>query len=87
MVKRSCTLAGRDDAFVTVRPVLDRTPGFAELLLVDRDEGFAELRQAEGSGRPVGAPQFVIGLERLLSRPIARRAPGRNPWPALPASS
>jgi putative transposase len=71
-------LAGQDDALVTVRPVLDRVPHFGELLMGDRDEVFAELREAEGSGRPLGTPQFVTGLERLLGRPIARRAPGRK---------
>jgi hypothetical protein len=34
---------------------------------------------AEGSGRPLGTAEFVTGLERLLGRPIARRAPGRKP--------
>jgi putative transposase len=72
-------LAGRNDALVTVRPVLDRAPDFGKLLLGDRDEVFAELRHAEGTGRPLGTPQFVIGLERLRGRPLARRAPGRKP--------
>jgi hypothetical protein len=43
------------------------------------DEGFAALRRSEGSGRPVGTAEFVAGLERVLGRPIARRAPGRKP--------
>jgi putative transposase len=72
-------LAGNDDGLVSVRPVLDLIPRFAELLIGDRDEAFAELRQAEGSGRPLGTAEFVIGLERLLGRPVARRAPGRKP--------
>ena len=71
-------LAGKDDGLVTVRPVLDLVPHFADLLLSDQDEAFVELRQAEGSGRPLGTEEFVIGLERLLGRPIARRAPGRK---------
>jgi hypothetical protein len=72
-------LAGADDELVTVRPVLERTSSFAELLLRDREEEFASLRRAEGSGRPVGAEEFVTGLERVLGRRIARRAPGRKP--------
>jgi putative transposase len=72
-------LAGADDELVVVRPVLDRAPRFAELL-ADRDEaGYAALRVAEGSGRPVGNADFIAGLERLLGRSIARRAPGRKP--------
>jgi putative transposase len=74
-------LAGMDDELVTVRPVLDRVNSFADLLHDDSEEDFSELRRAEGSRRPVGAPEFVTGLERLLGRRIARRAPGRKPRP------
>jgi hypothetical protein len=62
-----------------VHPVLKREPRFAALLANDGDDGFAELRRSEGSGLPVGAADFVAGLERLLGRPIARQAPGRKP--------
>jgi putative transposase len=72
-------LAGVDDNLVTVRPVLDRTSCFADLLLQDRAEDFAPLRRSEGSGRPLGTAEFVTGLERLLGRPIARRSPGPKP--------
>ena len=34
-------VAGADDQLATMRPVLDRIPCFAELLLEDRDEAFA----------------------------------------------
>ena len=72
-------LSGTDDALVTVRPVLDRIPHLKELLRVDPEEDFSELRRAETTGRPLGAPEFVDGLESLLGRKIARRAPGRKP--------
>jgi putative transposase len=68
-----------DDELVTVRPVLDRIPNFAEFLSTTVDQGFADLRQSEGSVRPVGTADFVTSLKRLLGRPIARRAPGRKP--------
>ena len=64
---------------MTVRPVLERAPRFAELLKQCDEEGYAALRIAEGSGRPVGNADFIAGLEKLLGRPIARRAPGRKP--------
>jgi putative transposase len=64
---------------VIVRPVLDRTSCFADLLLQDRAEDFAALRRSEGSGRPLGTAEFVTGLERLLGRPISRRSPGPKP--------
>jgi putative transposase len=78
-------LAGKDDGLVTVRPVLDRVSSFADLLLEDRDEAFAALRRAESTGRPVGTAEFVTGLERVLGRRIARRAPG--PAPAASVSA
>lgn len=40
---------------------------------------FAALRGTETTGRPLGNADFIAGLERLLGRPIARRAPGRKP--------
>jgi putative transposase len=70
---------GADDGLVTVRAVLDRIPHFAELLSTPQDQDFEDLRLAEGSGRPRGTAEFLAGLERLLGRPIARRAPGRKP--------
>ena len=78
-------LSGVDDALVTVRPVLDRIPHLKELLRVDTQEDFSELRRAEATGRPLGAPEFVAGLENLLGRKIARRAPGRRPTNELSA--
>ena len=80
-------LAGADDELATVKPILDRVGkgSIAELLRPDsRDEAaFAALRGAETTGRPLGNDDFIKGLERLLRRPIARRAPGRKP--ATPA--
>ena len=61
------------------RPVLNRMPHFAVLLSATQDQDFGDLRLAEGSGRPLGTAEFVTGIERLLGRPLARRAPGRKP--------
>jgi hypothetical protein len=41
-------------------------------------EDFSDLRRAESTGRPVGAADFVSGLEKVLGRKIERRAPGRK---------
>jgi REP-associated tyrosine transposase len=72
-------LAGRDDGLVRVGPVLKRVARFADLLESDVDEAaFNALRLSEGSGRPLGNADFIAGLERILCRPIARRAPGRR---------
>lgn len=72
-------LAGMDDALVNVDPVLQRAPDFRELLEQCCEEAYAVLRRAERTGRPAGAEDFVIGLERSLGRRIARRSPGRKP--------
>ncbi len=72
-------LAGCDDDLTEVQPVLDRVEDFAALLAEVDEAGYAGLRASEGSGRPVGNAEFIAGLERLLGRPIARRAPGRKP--------
>jgi putative transposase len=76
-------LANEDDGLVTVRPVLERMPNFKDLLGHTMDEDFTDLRDSEGTGRPVGAEEFVVGLEQLLGRKIARRAPGRKPQTKL----
>ena len=73
-------LAGVDDALVTVQPVLDRVPHLKPLLPQgNAEKDFSDLRRAESTGRPRGAPEFVISLESLLGRKVARRAPGRKP--------
>jgi len=79
-------LSGVDDALIRVRTVLDRIPHLKALLQENTDEDFSDLRRAETSGRPLGAPEFVTGLENLLGRKIARRAPGRKPRPTTPTA-
>jgi len=72
-------LAGVEDGLVKVRPVLDRIPHLKELLQVETEDDFGELRRAEATGHPLGRPEFVTGLEGRLGRKIARRSPGRKP--------
>lgn len=66
-------------------PVLERTDSFAVLMANDLDDGYEALRRSEGTGRPVGAPDFVAGPGALLGRPIARRALGRKKRGVSPA--
>ena len=73
-------LTGRDDALVSVEPMLSRVPDWPALL----GQGLAEdeheaLRRGERTGRPLGSQAFVATLERDLDRPLARRKPGRKP--------
>jgi putative transposase len=73
-------LARRDDALVSVTPVLSRVSDFAALIAPEAagEQHFAGIRSSERTGRPLGNPEFIAGLERVLGRPIARRAPGRK---------
>jgi putative transposase len=79
VVQRRSAFPGKDDGLVTVRPVRDRVSCFADLVTQGRDEAFAALRRGESTGRPVGTAEVVIGLERVLGRRIAPRAPGSVP--------
>jgi putative transposase len=73
-------LSGADDGLVSVAPVLARFANFAQLIASDPDDpAFGALRAAETIGRPLGTAEFIRGLEHILGRPIARRAPGRKP--------
>ena len=59
---------------------MSRVPDFESLIAPDDgdERAFANIRAAEGTGRPLGNAQFIEGLERILGRTIARRAPGRK---------
>jgi putative transposase len=75
-------LAGGGDGVVSVRPVLERTESLQALIDGDADDpAFGAFRAAETTGRPLGNAAFIAGLERVLGRPVARRAPGRKPNP------
>ena len=77
-------LEGRDDALVTVRPLLERIGDFAAFFSEGEDRSAsAALRAAETTGRPLGSEAFVDGLERLLGRKLARGRPGPAPKPKV----
>ena len=76
-------LSGRQDGVTRLAPLTARMPDFAHRLAAAEAEGgdapmFQALRSAETTGRPAGNADFIAGLERLLGRPVARRAPGRK---------
>ena len=73
-------LAGRDDGLVSVRPLLDRAPRFADLIEGEADgAAFAPLRRSELIGRPLGSPNFVAEIEKRLKRRLAPGKRGRKP--------
>jgi putative transposase len=73
-------LAGADDDLVTVRPLLDLVPNWADLLRGGLADAEADaIRAGERTGRPLGDPAFVERLEADLDRVLKRRKPGRKP--------
>ena len=76
----SAHLAGRDDDLVKAGPLLEQVPDWREFL----GHGLSEaehkaIRSGERTGRPLGGPDFVAGLERRLGRVLSRRKPGPKP--------
>jgi len=73
-------LAGRDDALVTVRPLLELVPDWASFIGENEDECFNELVRGHAStGRPLGSDAFVESLERRLARSLKPNKPGPKP--------
>ncbi len=73
-------LAGKDDVLVKAQPLLDRFGDWREFLSAGLgEEEAAVLRRHERTGRPLGSPEFVARLEKLLRRALAPRKPGRKP--------
>lgn len=73
-------LERRDDALVTVAPVLDRYGDVATLLELDGEESenvaWSALRKAETTGRPVGSAEWLAELERRTGRQLMPRDAG-----------
>jgi len=73
-------LAGRSDGLVDVKPLLDRAMDWRGLLdsaLAQAD--YDAIRRGERTGRPLGAADFVEGLEERLGRRLSPQKPGRKP--------
>jgi putative transposase len=71
-------LAGRDDHLVRVAPLLERWPGWREMLNVELTaESIEGLRRHERTGRPLGSEQFVAKCEAAVSRELRPKSPGR----------
>ena len=67
-------LAGENDELATVAPLRALAPDFAALLAVP-----TRIERAPTIGRPLGSPEWIAMLERLLGRPLAPRKPGPKP--------
>lgn len=73
-------LAGKDDALVSVAPLLERYDDFASLLDEDRmaadGPAWSALRRSEATGRPVGSERWIAALEQTTGRAIAPKKRG-----------
>jgi putative transposase len=73
-------LAGKDDALVTVKPLLALVPDWQEFLAAGLEkEPLEAIRKAERTGRPLGKAAFLKRLEKRLGRTLARQKPGPKP--------
>ena len=79
-------LSQRDDGFVNVGPLLERVGEWRDFLSKPQNDKLArDFRAHETTGRPLGDPQFVEGLERLVGRRL--RPHRRGPRPGGPPAS
>lgn len=73
----------KDDALVTVAPLLERYGNLPDLLGAGIDEAdnpaWTALRRAETTGRPVGTAEWIAMLERQSGRRLRPRPAGRPP--------
>ncbi|MDF2371371.1 MAG: transposase [Rhizobiaceae bacterium] len=73
-------LAGDDNGFVKVAPVLERVGDFAQFLgkPFDEDAAYAPLRRAETIGRPFGDTDWLKRLEKQTGRVLMAQKRGRK---------
>ena len=80
-------LHGRDDALVTVAPLLRRMPEWREFLGAAQADEADQIQRHANTGRPLGTEEFVTEVERLLGRVLRRRKPGPVPAPSAAVTS
>jgi putative transposase len=69
------------NALVSVPPLLELAPNFAELLALSLDEQqeLESFASRSANGRPLGDPQFIALVERKLGCTVRRGKPGPKP--------
>ena len=73
-------LTGKDDGVVVTAPILARVPDFAGLLKAAEDEAATRaLLNSRTTGRPVGAADWIEGLEAQTGRKLAAGRRGPKP--------
>ena len=69
---------GKDDRLVKAKPLVEMVDGW-DAYLHESDETWDSIRRHERTGRPLGSPKFVAGLEKITGRELAKRPPGPKP--------
>ena len=78
-------LTGKDDGVVVTAPILARVPDFAGLLKAAEDEAATRaLLNSRTTGRPVGAADWIQGLEAQMGRERAAGRRGAKPKATSP---
>jgi putative transposase len=78
-------LTGKDDGVVVTAPILARVPDFAGLLKAAEDEAATRaLLNSRTTGRPVGAADWIEGLEAQMGRERAAGRRGAKPKATSP---
>ena len=73
-------LEGRNDALVSVDPLLDRVENWKAFLAKGMDEqALEQVRRFERTGRPAGSESFVEMVESTTGRSLKPRKPGPKP--------
>ena len=74
----------RDDALVSVSPLLELIPDWNKFLkdeFQEKEKEYQELRQHERTGRPLGSGLFIDKLEVLLGKRLRKKKTGpKGPW-------
>ena len=71
-------LAAKDDALVTVRPMLEMVGSWQAFLATESEDEVEALRRHEKTGRPLGSELFIKGVENRLGRLLTPQSPGRK---------
>ena len=73
-------LGRRIDALIQQSPLGDLVEDWSAFLASDVDaENRTAITRAERSGRPLGAENFIVGLEKMLGRRLQKQKPGPKP--------
>jgi len=69
-------LEGKNDKLVKVEPLVERVGDWKKFLALSSAEELDLMKRHEKTGRPLGGPGFIEGLEQVLGRELRPQKPG-----------